>query len=315
MGSKAAVATGLLIGVLALTAASGDSPDLLGLKVVEHGIPDIDGESRGVLRVTGVSAGSPAARAGLRPGDILLGAGDDDVAFPDDLRNQIEAARSSGRLPLEVLRSGKPLNLTVRFGAPLKRGSAGSQEGRAATEAEGFPAAGGEELSINGRPLKPEERRFLERAYGAMPSSGRYWYDSRSGLYGLWGREAAGFIQPGHDFGPLPARASAGNTGIFLNGRQLNLVEAAFFQRTFGAVYPGRWWLDGRTGYVGLDGGGAPVANLFAALQQAQSGGGGGGGGGSEGYRWSNMTGSGGAEGRCVWVNVPGASVMSSGCD
>jgi membrane-associated protease RseP (regulator of RpoE activity) len=304
------LAAAFLAWVPALRAAPAAEGDLLGLVVVEHSLPDIDGENRGVLRVVEVAAGSPAAKAGVRAGDILLGAGDDDVAIPEDLRAQIEAARPSGRLPLEVLRAGKPVDIMLRFGESAKASGRG-RRGTAETAQASREGAG---LTINGRPLGPEALSVLERAYGAAPSSGRVWYDSFSGLYGLWGREAAGFIRPGHDFGPLPAQASAGNTGIFLNGRQLNLAEAAFFHRLFGAVYPGQWWLDGRTGNVGLKGSPLPAANIFAALQQAQSGGGGG-GGGSGSYRWSSMTGSGGVEGRCVWVNVPGASVMGSGCD
>jgi hypothetical protein len=95
---------------------------------------------------------------------------------------------------------------------------------------------------------------LLRQTYGAAPPPGRYWYDPRSGLYGYWGREAAGYIRPGHDFGELSPRASAGNTGVFLNGREINLTEAQFFQRLFGVVYLGHFWLDGATGNSGKQG-------------------------------------------------------------
>ncbi|MBI2372131.1 MAG: hypothetical protein HYV08_18185 [Deltaproteobacteria bacterium] len=162
---------------------------------------------------------------------------------------------------------------------------------------------------INGRPPHPEQLRQLQQLYGAAPPPGAYWYDRVSGLYGPWGRESLGFILPGHDFGPLPANASNGTTGVFINGRNLPLVEVLFLQQLFGVVYPGRWWLDGRTGNIGMEGNPFPIANLVLALQQAQQRGGGG------GYRWRNNTGSGGVEGGCVWINVPGAgSAMSGGC-
>lgn len=130
----------------------------------------------------------------------------------------------------------------------------------------------------------------------------------------MWGHEAAGYIKPGHQFAALPANASNGDTGVFINGRQINMTEAMFFQRIFGAVYQGRWWLDGTTGNVGQESNPMPLANIVVALQQAQRAGGGGGGGG---YRWRDEINraSGGAEGGCVWVNMPGSSYSSSGCN
>jgi len=153
---------------------------------------------------------------------------------------------------------------------------------------------------------------MLRSQYGAAPPPGRYWYDPRSGLYGMRGREAGGYIRPGHDFGPLPANASNGNTGVFINGRQLNMTEAMYLQQIFGAVYQGRWWLDGQTGNVGQEGNQMPIANIFVALQQSQrnkkSAGG-------YSYRDSLSGTIAGAENGCAWISVPGSgSVMSSGC-
>ncbi|HEU4342296.1 MAG TPA: hypothetical protein VFU31_12065 [Candidatus Binatia bacterium] len=98
----------------------------------------------------------------------------------------------------------------------------------------------------------------------------------------------------------------------FSNGREINTTEAMFFQSIFGAVYRGRWWLDGQTGNVGMEGNPAPIANVVVALQRAQGSRGQGGGG----YRWRDEINrsSGGAEGGCVWVNMPGSSYSSSGC-
>jgi hypothetical protein len=92
-----------------------------------------------------------------------------------------------------------------------------------------------------------------------------------SGAWGLDGHEAVGFLLPGHNFGPMPADASHGNTGVFINGREINLIEALRIQQTFGAVYRGRWWLDGRTGYYGVEGNPVPVGNLVAMLRSRQT--------------------------------------------
>lgn len=107
-------------------------------------------------------------------------------------------------------------------------------------------------------------------AQGSVVPPGRYWYDSLGGLWGLEGREAGGFIRAGLDFGPLAADASGGDKGIFINGREINVVEAAYYQQILGALYRGRWWFDGPTGCIGTEGNPVPAGNVFAALRQAE---------------------------------------------
>jgi hypothetical protein len=126
---------------------------------------------------------------------------------------------------------------------------------------------------INGHALAARQLQELAATYGVAPPAGRYWYDTVSGLWGYEGREAHGFIHPGHDFGPLSPRASSGNTGAFVNGREINMAEALFYQRVFGAVSQGRFWLDGRTGNIGVEGSRLPMANLIVAIRQSQTGG------------------------------------------
>lgn len=132
-------------------------------------------------------------------------------------------------------------------------------------------APSGTNVYVNCRDLTAEQIHALQGTYRFAPQPARYWYDSRSGAWGFEGREAAGFILPGHEFGPVAPDASQGNTGVFINGRQINLVEALRIQQTFGAVYPGQWWLDGKTGNFGIEGNPIPLGNVFAALQAQQS--------------------------------------------
>src|SRR4051812_46428760 len=96
-----------------------------------------------------------------------------------------------------------------------------------ATKTPGRPAAA-TGVFVNEREVAPAQIDALVKTYGGAPPKGRYWYDARSGLYGYSGFEAAGYIRPGHDFGTLSPRASNGNTGVFINGREINLTEAAF---------------------------------------------------------------------------------------
>jgi len=178
-----------------------------------------------------------------------------------------------------------------------------------AVEAAPARAAAGTGVVVNDRELTFNDLATLRRLYGAAPQSGRYWYDPRSGLYGYWGFEAAGYIRPGHDFGSLSPRASRGNTGVFLNGREINLREALFFRNIFGVVYRGHFWLDGRTGYLGVEGNPIPIANLAVAMQAAQQR-------SQSEYHWRD--GSGGvvsSSGNCTFAAIPGAPVYSTpGC-
>ena len=163
----------------------------------------------------------------------------------------------------------------------------------------GAPGSDATGVLINRRELTREQAATIVALYHYAPLPGRYWYDARSGAWGLEGREAAGFLIPGHDFGTLAADASAGHTGVFINGRQLNLIEAARLQQTFGAVYPGHWWLDGRTGYYGLEGNPMPLGNIITAMQTQRSGRGG------DNF-WYSSTAGGNDNGQSGYVDVNG---------
>ena len=132
------------------------------------------------------------------------------------------------------------------------------------------------ETIINGTLMTESQKAEFTRIYGRPPLAGDFWYDTRSGLWGVKGREAFGLLRPGHTFGTLATTASAGNTGVFINGRQINVVEADYLRNLFGTVIPGRWWLDGTTGYFGVEGNPIPAGNLFLAVRAAQNRGSGG---------------------------------------
>jgi hypothetical protein len=197
---------------------------------------------------------------------------------------------------------------------PMTPAGTGQETNLLAAPSAGLTSAQGSSgIFVNGHELTPRQVEELRGIYGYTAPPGRYWYDPRSGLFGAMGREAAGFMRPGHDFGPLSPNASSGNMGVFINGRQINMVEATYLRQLFGAVYQGRWWLDGTTGNLGMEGNPMPVANVFVALQQAQRGGGQGGS-----YGWhSNVTGAyGGSSGGCSYVSIPGSGTVTSGnCD
>lgn len=67
---------------------------------------------RGVL-VVGVSAGSPAARAGVIVGDVILDLDGQPVSSPEDLLDLLRGNRVGREVTLRLLRGGAPKDLTV----------------------------------------------------------------------------------------------------------------------------------------------------------------------------------------------------------
>lgn len=134
------------------------------------------------------------------------------------------------------------------------------------TRALGLAGAGGVGVVVNGRPVAEAQLAALQKSYGVRPRPGRYWYDARSGLYGVEGQPALGFMRPGHDLGPLSAGASRGDRPLFVNGRQLCGRELAAWTQLLGfPPRPGRYWLDAN-GDTGREGEKRPLMNLFAVV-------------------------------------------------
>ncbi|MFC3146919.1 hypothetical protein [Piscinibacterium candidicorallinum] len=155
---------------------------------------------------------------------------------------------------------------------------------------------------VNGQPLPPAEQRAVEQRTRVPMVPGRWWYDARSGLWGVEGAGAAGFAPPGLPVSaPLPAGASGGQRNVFFNGRSLSDPEIAWLM-TLGTVWPGRYWLDAM-GNVGLEGQKFPFANL-AVLVQIKAG------------KASSSTTPGGAwigsQGGCVAISAKSSSGIGS---
>lgn len=131
-------------------------------------------------------------------------------------------------------------------------------------------AAAERNVVVNGERIDEATLRALE---GPQPvvRDGRYWYDERSGLWGMEGGPSAGQIRPGLDLGgALSARASGAMVPVFVNGRMIHPTELQYLQGLFGVVLPGRYWLDAR-GVGGFEGG-PPTFDLRAAATAAGRG-------------------------------------------
>ena len=71
------------------------------------------GQREGAL-VIEVSPESPAARAGLEPGDVIVRAAGEEVSGPEDVRDALNAAEE-GRVSLEVVRQGRRRELSLEW--------------------------------------------------------------------------------------------------------------------------------------------------------------------------------------------------------
>jgi serine protease Do len=76
------------------------------------GLPERDG-----VLVRAVEDGSPAGRAGLQRGDLIVGAAGAPVDGIDALHAALDAVPAGGDLALDVLRATEELTVTVTFGA------------------------------------------------------------------------------------------------------------------------------------------------------------------------------------------------------
>jgi hypothetical protein len=134
------------------------------------------------------------------------------------------------------------------------------------------PSTSSRSVIVNGQRLSDQDIETLARTYQVQVRDGNYWYDRMNGSWGRQGGPTEGFIIAGLNLGgPLREDASNGDTGVFINGRQLHRIDVARLMQ-IGPVYQARCWMDGQ-GNIGLEGQPA-FGNVWAAAAQAFSGGG-----------------------------------------
>jgi len=99
-------------------------PRKLGIEYMELGEQlasyfKLSGKS-GVL-VTAVDADGPAAKAGMKAGDVILKLKSDAIADGDDLRDALSEAEGGSEVGITVQRDGRPVELKVTLAKPEER--------------------------------------------------------------------------------------------------------------------------------------------------------------------------------------------------
>jgi hypothetical protein len=132
------------------------------------------------------------------------------------------------------------------------------------------PSSAGRSVIINGQRLSGRDIETIEKTFQVQVRDGDYWYDRMNGSWGQKGGPTEGFIIAGLNLGgPLRENASNGNTGVFINGRQLHRVDVARLS-LLGPVNQGRCWMDAQ-GNIGLEGQPA-FANIWVAAKALSGG-------------------------------------------
>jgi serine protease Do len=106
--------------------------------------------------VNDVQEDSPAARAGIKRGDVITGVAGTAVKDGNELRNRVAQSRPGTKLPVELQRNGRSETVTVTV-AELKQADArGMQQDNGGTQPD--PTGYG----IGVRPVSPEQARALD---------------------------------------------------------------------------------------------------------------------------------------------------------
>lgn len=256
-----------------------DEPGLR-LHLAESG----DGRILGTLSEEGVDI----AIEGRRKGEGFSGS----ASRPGE-RLQVTARLISGQLLIELGPPESPMTVVM---VPSRT---------SAKPASGTAASAAAAVIINGRSLDAAALRRAETTYHIRIPAGRYWYDPVLGAWGAQGGPTMGFLAPGLDLGgPVPADASGGGTGVFVNGRELHPYDLGVLQQITGAILPGRYFITS-SGLAGFEGG-PPLWNLAQLAARSAD---------NPTNTWqSRMTGASGfSDGTTGAVFLPNGGIVSTG--
>ncbi|XP_020226597.1 uncharacterized protein LOC109808142 [Cajanus cajan] len=87
-------------------------------------------------------------------------------------------------------------------------------------------------VTVNGQPIPDRVIKKAEKLAGPI-QPGNYWYDFRAGFWGVMDGPCLGIIMPFiEEFQhPMPDKCAGGNTGVFVNGRELHQKDLDLLSR------------------------------------------------------------------------------------
>jgi hypothetical protein len=245
------------------------------------------GKYTGVIRAHGEEFRFTAReKAGTLTGDFLMDG--EKVEFRATLKGKM----------LIFATEEESYTLTKQQGRASDAGKASGSSAARSTPAQSARTGQSPPLRINRVTISDDEVRKLERDHRMQLPRGDFWYDRISGAWGREGGPTLGATLPGIKLGgPLRSDASRGNTGVFINGRELPMQDVLGLQQISVPVMQGRWWVDS-AGNVGMEGNPVPIGNLFqfsrgkGGAYQRSTGGGYIGGDGQQSYFFDPKSGS-----------------------
>eukprot|EP01094_Clydonella_sp_ATCC50884_P020393 TRINITY_DN4232_c0_g1_i2.p1 TRINITY_DN4232_c0_g1~~TRINITY_DN4232_c0_g1_i2.p1 ORF type:complete len:272 (-),score=23.77 TRINITY_DN4232_c0_g1_i2:180-995(-) len=111
------------------------------------------------------------------------------------------------------------------------------------------------------------EKQLLESELHSL-EPGDYWYDTFCGSWGLMNGPAVGRINASLPLGggEMARDCSGGDTGIFLNNRELHELDYSALAAMGVVLSAGEWWADA-DGNIGQKDNAAPSFNIFTGVQ------------------------------------------------
>jgi S1-C subfamily serine protease len=83
-------------------------------------VPDYAAEDVKGVRITGTSPGSPAAKAGLKDGDVIVKWDESNLDSVYGLTDELKKAKPGQKIKLGVLRDGKRIELEATLAEPKR---------------------------------------------------------------------------------------------------------------------------------------------------------------------------------------------------
>src|SRR5262249_43821939 len=114
--------------------------------------------TRGAL-VAAVQPNSPAAKAGLKQGDVIVRFGADEITGPRDLSRAVAAVHAGSSQPMQVIRDGQPTTLNTTIAQATEQAEKSFKQANAG---EDGAATARSKLGLRLAPLNDQTRESLD---------------------------------------------------------------------------------------------------------------------------------------------------------